>query len=225
MAAIQGTDSRLVVDDLTIRAPRQKRTREQWERVLDAGVQLLEEGGYEAFTIAALCERAVVAPRALYARTATKDGLFLAVYERGMERVLSDHLVFADPARWAVPDDETRVRLAVERLVGIFVHHEAFLRAVVLISNAHPEVLRRGAIYIDRIRQLFVRVLAPVNPRAGRADRARERDFLFSMVFSAMVVRTAYGEGFGPAGDTSALQDELVTMAWRYLLGEPAESA
>ncbi|MEV5354955.1 hypothetical protein [Streptomyces sp. NPDC052693] len=39
-------------DDLAIRQPRQERTRQAWARILDAGVALIEEGGYEAFTIA-----------------------------------------------------------------------------------------------------------------------------------------------------------------------------
>lgn len=37
---------------LTIRPPRQERSRRAWDRVLDAGVALLEEAGYAGFTIA-----------------------------------------------------------------------------------------------------------------------------------------------------------------------------
>lgn len=33
-------------------------TEEVWVRVLDAGISLLEEHGYEGFTIATVCERA-----------------------------------------------------------------------------------------------------------------------------------------------------------------------
>jgi len=51
MAGISPVDSGLPSADLAVREPRQRRTREQWERVLDAGVRLLEEGGYEGFTI------------------------------------------------------------------------------------------------------------------------------------------------------------------------------
>ncbi|WP_343036163.1 helix-turn-helix domain-containing protein [Streptomyces cyaneogriseus] len=54
---------------------------------MDADVALIEENGYEAFTIAAVCERAQVAPRALYDRTTSKDALFLAVYEHGIAHV------------------------------------------------------------------------------------------------------------------------------------------
>ena len=66
--------------DLEVRPPKQRRSREAWQRVLDAGVAILEDGGYDAFTIAAVCARARVAPPAIYARTTSKDALFLAVY-------------------------------------------------------------------------------------------------------------------------------------------------
>jgi AcrR family transcriptional regulator len=216
MPGIQSADRGSLSADLAVREPRQQRTREQWSRILDAGVELLEEGGYDAFTIAALCERAQVPPRALYARTDTKDGLFLAVYERGMSRVLVDHAVFTDPGLWHQDRHAHLVELAVRRLVAIFVDHEAFLRAVVLISNAHPEVLRRGAAYVEAIRDLFVSVLT--TPQGPPATDSHDLEFCFSLVFSAMVLRVAYGPGFGPSGDTESLTRDLVTMAQRLLL-------
>ena len=76
-------------EHLTIRPPRQERSRRAWARVLDAGVTLLEEAGYEGFTIAAVCHRAQVPPRAVYDRAPSKDALFLAVYEHGMARISS----------------------------------------------------------------------------------------------------------------------------------------
>jgi len=218
MPAIEPTDTAV---DLAVRAPQQQRTRAQWAIVLDAGVELLEEGGYDAFTIAALCERAGVPPRALYARTDTKYGLFLAVYEHGMSRVLADHAVFAEPGQWQARDDHELVEMAVRRLVDIFIEHEAFLRAVVLISNAHPAVLRRGAVHVEAIRDLFTSVLRTgwVGPAA---PTRHDLEFCFSMVFSAMVLRVAYGPGFGPSGETDVLTRDLVTMAQRFLLTNPA---
>ena len=47
-------------ESLEIRPPVQRRSREAWERVLNAGVELLEEGGYDAFTIAAVCDRLIL---------------------------------------------------------------------------------------------------------------------------------------------------------------------
>ena len=113
MAAIRPDDDERGASELAVRAPRQRRTRDQWERILDAGVRLLEDGGYEAFTIAALCERAQVPPRALYARVDTKDELFLAVYEHGMRRLRASEQVFSDPDRWQRDDYPRRIERAV----------------------------------------------------------------------------------------------------------------
>jgi AcrR family transcriptional regulator len=217
MADIGHTDDPRGAGDLAVREPRQRRTREQWERILDAGVQLVEKGGYEAFTIAALCDAAGVPPRALYARAATKDALFLAVYERGMAKVHAGEVVFADRDAWDLADPLTRIEQAVRRLVQIFIDNADFLRAVVLVSGVHPEVRRRGEAYRSRIGELFTSVLTPVTVTPTHADPARARDFCFSMVFSAMVVRTAYGPGFGHHAPEPASED-LTTMVQRYLL-------
>ena len=112
-------------------------------------------------------------------------------------------------------NNQQLVELAVQRLVGIFINHEEFLRAVVLISNAHPEVLRRGSTYIAQIRDLFVTVVKPVTPDDGESTHNLE--FCFSMVFSAMVLRVAYGPGFGPTGSTITLTSDLTTMTQRFL--------
>jgi AcrR family transcriptional regulator len=204
---------------LAVRQPRQRRTREQWDRILDAGVQLLEDGGYEAFTIAALCERAGVPPRALYARADSKDALFSAVYEHGMRRVRQSEQLFSDADRWTLADHGQRIQRGVESLVAIFLENEAFLRSVVLISSAHPEVLRRGEAYRTALGERFVEVVAQPAGGGGTSPRSREAHrFCFSMVFAAMVIRTAYGPGFGPSGDSDDLVRELVTMAQRYVL-------
>jgi AcrR family transcriptional regulator len=218
MAAIQPADDEGGASDLAVRAPRQRRTREQWDRILDAGVRLLEDGGYEAFTIAALCERAQVPPRALYARAATKDALFLAVYEHGMRRLRTSEQVFTDADRWQRDDYPRRIERAVLDLVTIFADNEDFLRSVVLISGAHPEVLRRGEAYREALGNLFTSVLAPPGEARADARALQEHEFCFSMVFAALVIRTAYGPNYGPAGDTVGLGREIVTMAQRYLL-------
>jgi len=216
MAGIGSVDGSGMDPDLSLNAPRQRRTRAQWERVLDAGVQLLEEGGYEAFTIAALCERASVPPRALYARAATKDALFLAVYEHGMQRVLSSENVFNQAELWDL-EDERRIEQAVRSLVQVFADNAAFLCSVVLLSGAHPEVRRRGELYRAAISERFVNALGPPEPSMLASHAVDEREFCFTLVFSSMVVRTAYGPGFGLGGTTEALSGELVTMAHRYL--------
>ncbi|MFE7655706.1 hypothetical protein ACFU6M_22890 [Streptomyces bottropensis] len=55
--------------------------------------------------MAAVCERAKVAPRAIYDRTTSKEALFLAVYEHGLSRIrVHEEVLDRDtPAQTPVP--------------------------------------------------------------------------------------------------------------------------
>ncbi len=210
---------------LEIRPPQQRRSREAWDRVLDAGVALLEEGGYEAFTIAAVSERARVAPRALYARADSKDALFLAVYEHGIARLRAEQAVFADDARWADLPPVDLVRSAVAEMVGISLRHQSFLRAVVLISAAHPEVRTRGSRYSQELGEGFARVVRRAAGSITHRDPEAAVRACFGTVFAAAMIRVAYGPGFAsevPVGDDTFVAD-LADAAVRHLLAAPVD--
>ena len=209
-----------VPDHLTIRPPRQERSRRAWDRVLDAGVALLEEAGYEGFTIAAVCERAHVPPRAIYDRAPTKDALFLAVYEHGMARIKADHEIFADPARWLGLDAAALVEAVVREVTAVFSRHQALLRAVILISGVHSEVYRRGSLYSRELGGLLTALLrpvvAPVTQPCADADTVLRT--CYTTMFSALVIRVAYGPGFAADPvDDATFTAQLTRMISLYL--------
>lgn len=207
-------------ESLHIRPPLQRRSRESWQRVLDAGLALLEEGGYEAFTISAVCERAGVPPRALYARASSKDALFLAVYEHGMAALRADEVVFADAARWRGLDTEQLAFQVVQAVGGIFRQHAALLRSVILISGAHAELYRRGARYSQHLGDQVAAVLLEARAHITQPDPEAAVRSVFNVVFSTLVLRTAYGAGFAStATDEEELLTSLGVIVYRYLFG------
>ncbi|TVT06281.1 TetR/AcrR family transcriptional regulator [Amycolatopsis bartoniae] len=206
------------VADLPVRPPLQRRTREAWHRVLDAGVTLLEQGGYQAFTIAAVCERANVAPRAIYDRVDDKESLFLAVYEHGIARLRAEYDVL-DDKRWRHQPTHELVAGAVREVAGFFTRHAAFLRAVVLISSVHPEVYRRGARHSQDLGDLFTGLLLRARDDIAHPDAEIAIRHTFTTIFSTLVLRTAYGPAFTSAAtDDETFLEMLVEMAQRYLL-------
>ena len=209
--------------DLGIRPPLQARSRQVWTRILDAGVAIIEEGGYEAFTIAAICERANVAPPTVYARVDTKDALFLAVYEHGIGQVRDQEAVFADERRWADLNGARLVREAVAELAGIFHRHARFLGSVALISATHPEIRRQGSLHAQRVGRAFTSVVLRAGGRDGHdADRHLAADACFDMLFAALVLRVAYGPGFAVAQvDDETFTGQLADLAVSYLLRGP----
>ena len=206
--------------DLEVRPPKQERSRAAWNRVLDAGVAVLEDGGYDAFTIAAVCARAAVAPTAIYARTTSKDALFLAVYEHGIARLRQEQSVFADETRWTGLSPSALVRSAVAEMVGISLRHQRFLGAIVLISAAHEEVARRGSRYAQELGDGFTRVVLRAADAVTHRDPETAIRACFGTVFASSIIRVAYGGGFAtpaPVGDDEFVAD-LGETAVRYLL-------
>jgi AcrR family transcriptional regulator len=207
---------------LEVRPPKQRRSREAWNRVLDAGVGLIEEGGYDAFTIAAVCERAGVAPPAIYARTATKEALFLAVYEHGMSRLRAEQVAFADDSRWAKLAAVDLVRNAVREIVGIIVRHQRLLRPVVLLSSAHSEVRSRGSRYSQEMGKGFADVVLRARAAIQHVDPEAAVWSCFETIFGAAIFRIAYGPGFatGSPLDDDEFAENLADVALRYLMAE-----
>ncbi|MBW8792408.1 MAG: TetR/AcrR family transcriptional regulator [Streptomyces sp.] len=222
MSAIHGDNGGVTATDrnseLAIRPPRQERTRQAWTRILEAGAAIIEEGGYEAFTIAAVCERAKVAPRAIYDRTTSKEALFLAVYEHGLSRIRADEEVFDREERWAGLDARTLVAEAVAEFAGIFERHAAFLKPMVLLSGAHSEVYRRARAYTAQMADRFTAVVLGAAHEITHPDPETAVRLCFSTVFASLMMRVGYGPDFAaPAADTDAFVRHLTQTAVRYL--------
>lgn len=177
------TSSRAAV----VREPKQARSREAWERALDVGRELLEEGGIEALTISEVCRRSNMSPPSLYARVDGLAGLFAAVYDRGMAQVAAtEEQVFAGLPR---PDATTRQRAldAAAAITDVFSRHAAFLRPIIGAAGREPALLRRGATESRRLLDHIVRAL--------QMDTDTAEDIARSL-YSECVVRTMYGDDF-----------------------------
>jgi AcrR family transcriptional regulator len=198
-------------DDITpvLNPPRQKRTRESWARVLDVGVAILEDNGYAAFTIAEICARARVAPRFIYDRIETKDDLFLAVYEHRLRAVTAEQAVFEDERRWHGLAPREVVLAAVAEVGARFRGNSRFLRTIVLTSSEHDELRVRGVKYKSSFEDQFVRRVLTVAGSLEVPDGEATARFCFDVVFSAWVVRIAYGRGFA----APTLDDESFSRA------------
>lgn len=167
------------------------------------------------------CASAGVAPPFLYTRTASKDALFLAVYEHGIGRLRHEREVFADAARWAGLSPPDLVRAAVAEIPHIFLRHQRFLHAVVLISSTHPEVRRCGSQYGQELGESFADVLRPVAAAMTHDDPRAAVWPSFGTVFAAAMISVAYGPGFAmpDAVDDEDFGRDMGETAVRYLLG------
>jgi AcrR family transcriptional regulator len=117
------------------------------ETVLDAAERLMSEQGYEAATVSALVEEAGIPPSSIYHYFGSKEGVLLAVMERGAERFFQ-----------AVP--------AVDRRLGTQAEHlEALVDAVATTLEQQPDFLRI----------LVVMAAQPIDAGEGEVHRVVNR--------------------------------------------------
>jgi AcrR family transcriptional regulator len=121
------------------------------EVVLDAAERIMAEQGYEAATVASLVQEAGVPASSIYHYFGSKEGVLLAVMERGAERFHE-----------ALPEAITRVGSQVEhlRLVLTSIAEELerrpdFLR-LILVMATQPRAAANGEVdvVVERVREL-----------------------------------------------------------------------
>src|SRR5436305_13095959 len=94
-----------------LRPPQQNRSRESLERVLASGQELLEEVGWEGFTVQEVSRRANVSIGSIYARAPSKEALILAVYDRAVEQIAAENAA-------GLTEDEAWERINTPQLIG-----------------------------------------------------------------------------------------------------------
>jgi AcrR family transcriptional regulator len=104
------------------------------ELVLDAAERLMSEHGYEAATVAALKEEAGIPMSSIYHYFGSKDGVLLAVMERGSKRFFADLPPLATRPRRPID----HLRVTVEAFAGAFDRHPDFMRLLVAFAAQPP---------------------------------------------------------------------------------------
>ena len=127
------------------------------ELVLDAAERVMSEDGFEAATIARVVAAAGIPLSSVYHYYGSKDGVLLAVMERGAERFFA-----------GLPDPDVRIGSPVEHLTNVMTtaietleRHPDFLRLLIVFA-AQPRTGRSGdeiGAVVGRVRELALRRL------------------------------------------------------------------
>lgn len=206
-----------------IRPPQQRRSQESLERVLQAGLEVLQEAGFEGFTLQEVSRRAGVSIGSIYARAASKEALFLAIYEREMERLAADNarLEAASDRAGLTPREliETLVREMAHTMLG----NAAVLRVFMHRAQVDPEIWRRGAERSHELARAFEGVLLAHRDELCHPDPELAIDVAYRFVYCALARRITHGPAFESEREISdeAYVAELATAAAKYLVQSP----
>jgi AcrR family transcriptional regulator len=176
--------------------PLQARSRDSWNRVLDAGEHILETSGYKGFTIVAVCKQANVSVDAIYTRVSGKDALFLAVYENILSKMAIGEDALDDYSELdRLPIDEL-VRRAVTIVAEIFLARASFVRSMVLLSGSNDAVRQHGSDWTIELSRKFVQLLERRQSEFAHEAGRRAIDACFRTVFSSIAIHIAYGSDY-----------------------------
>ena len=120
------------------------------ELVLDAAERVMAEHGFEAATLARVVAEAGIPMSSVYHYFGSKDGILLAVMERGADRFFAD---LPDLTRRAGRPAQHLARV-VSAVIGTLERHPDFLRLLIVFS-AQPPAAGQGEIQavVRRIRE------------------------------------------------------------------------
>jgi AcrR family transcriptional regulator len=145
------------------------------ELVLDAAERVMATDGFEAATLARVVAESGIPMSSVYHFYGSKDGILLAVMERGAERFFAD-----------LPNPDRRVGSAAEHLrqvvataVATLERHPSFLRLLIVFAIQPPRsdagdvdavVGRVRELALDRLRKQ-ISIAFDEDPGAARTDQ------------------------------------------------------
>ncbi|MFF7551000.1 TetR/AcrR family transcriptional regulator [Streptomyces canus] len=196
----------------------QARSRLTQQRILEAGTALLEEGGTEALTVAAVAARAGVSVGSVYRRFGDKDRLIAALQHDMIDQFRADIIRRFTPLR---TDPAALVASAVTGLTETYQAHERLMRVFLAAGATDAAVARVGSeAAIDAVR-VFREFLQPIVPMIDAPEPEARVDVVYRLIYGTCQNRVLYGELFESDRPLTwrQLTDELVDVACLYLLG------
>jgi AcrR family transcriptional regulator len=144
------------------------------EAVLDAAERLIAEHGYDAATVSALVEEAGVPASSVYHYFGSKEGVLLAVMERGAKRYLAEVPAFDR----RLGSRQEHLRVLVQTAASLLERHPDFLRILVVMA-AQPMSPGEGEVHrvVNRVRELALQrlreqmeIVFALEPESAAAD-------------------------------------------------------
>ena len=193
------------------------------ERVLDAAERIMAEYGFEAATLARVVEEAGIPMSSVYHYFGSKDGILLAVMERGADRFFADlpDLSRGPGARRSTWPGSCRPPRTLER-------HPDFLRMLIVFA-AQPPAAGDGEIQavVRRVRDHALELLrAQIAVAFGDDPRSPATDQLARFALAAIdgaFVATQTDRGATLEGLLRPLVPSLVAARRTLLAGEARE--
>jgi len=211
-----------------VRPPRQTRSQETLDRILDAAGALVAEKGFADTPLQEIVRRAGTSIGAFYSRFHDKDGLLYALQERHLEEAIATTDDALDPARWADARLDEVIYAVVRFLVSIYREQEGLLRAFVLRLQQDGEFRARQARLSRHLNRRLAELLSTRTAEIGHPEPERAIPLGLLTVLATLEATLLFGD---MRAQELALSDEdlarELARSWLAYLGcdAPAPAA
>jgi AcrR family transcriptional regulator len=197
------------------KSPRQQRSRETFERVLDVAAKTFEELGYAGTTTNKVAEAAGISIGTLYHYFPDKDALLYALADRHLAHASESMMAVFARLREGQPDLGTSLRAGIEVIVRLHIE-EPQLHSLLYDSAPRSEAL------LARLRAANVAIAEEVARNFERLGiSGDQRALVASMVVAGIEaqVHSALIDAAEPV-ETELLLDTLTALWLRALQGQ-----
>jgi AcrR family transcriptional regulator len=208
----------VTLPDTKSREPKQARSRQSFEKTLEAALALLQERGNDEFTLADVSARSGVSIGSIYARFQGKDELLRVAHGRKMDDIdaVSGHLFEPLPSR---PDAalESVAREAIDLVIEVLRRYADILRPFMLRATQDEAISQRGAASHAALAAHFAGVLGAW---PGGFLGETEINWCFNVVYSVVARRLGLGSTMEGSGtlDWPEIAEKLAGMVASYLI-------
>jgi AcrR family transcriptional regulator len=204
-----------------IRPPLQRRSQQSLERVLKAGLEILQEQGVNGFTLQDVSQRAGVSIGSIYARVPSREALIMAIYEEAM-RWTEEEIEKSE--RTGAREDLTpreRIETLVTDTANMMLAHGEVLRVFMRQAPLNSEIWNRGAEKSQANARAFEQAMLEHREDIGHPDPELAVDIAFRMVYCTIARRITHGPTFETERiiTDGELVGELTRAAADYLIG------
>ncbi len=180
-----------------IRPPLQRRSRESLERLLQTGLELLQEKGFDGFTLQELSQRAGVSIGSIYGRVEGREALIMAIYERAMESIdAEEHAKLERVQSLPGLSPRERVERVITTAAETMLANGDVLGVFMRQAPMNSEILTRGAEISRANARIFARAVLAHREDMRHPDPELAVDVAWRMIYCTIARRITHGPRF-----------------------------
>ncbi len=177
-----------------VRPPRQARSQDTLDRILDAAEALVAEKGFADATVAEVARRAGSSVGSFYTRFHDKDGLLYALYDRYFEQATATADAALDPARWEGVGIADILRSVTRFLVEVYRERAGLIRAFVQRNHSDANFQTRQERLSHYVNEKLSALLLARAAEIVHPDPARAAAFGLTFTVSTIESIVLFGE-------------------------------